>query len=256
MGNEKKRQVILGVIVITIMTIIGVCISNKIRQDLLEKYETYDKAAKITSQAEFKNAIKTNVGNAFVYGNLEALDSVTFPELEGEYSYIMKKMQSYQKHYRTVTKTHKDSKGKAYTTEERETYWTWDTLGTEERKAKKISFLNVEFDYGKIKFPSSHYISTIDKHYNRRNVYYGTDLSFTGTIYCYIENNTINKVTFYNQKNITETIEKLKSGQEVLIFWILWLLFTVAVTAAACYFGKYNKTPKRETRQKNNFYKR
>lgn len=38
----------------------------------------------------FQYGMDTNVGNAFVYGDLKAVDTVTYPEIGGEYMYVEK----------------------------------------------------------------------------------------------------------------------------------------------------------------------
>lgn len=231
----KKREVIFSIIIIAIMTIIGFSISEVIQRDLLEKYFIYDSAVKIDSEELFRYGMKTSIGNTFVHGELKALDSVTFPEIEGEYSYVKKEEQEYRKHYRTVTKTYTDSKGKTHTKTEMEEYWTWDTMRTEKKTSTRISFLNVEFEYEKIPFPASHHVQTINTGYHKRNVYYGTDTVFQGTIFTVLKEDTINETSFYQNKTIEETIESLESGHQILIFWILWIILTCLLVVGFCY---------------------
>ena len=155
----KKREVILSIVIITIMVIIGLVISDKINQSLLEQYLEYDTAVQIDTEELFRYGMSTNIGNAFVYGDLKAVDTVSFPEIEGKYSYIKKEEQEYRRHTRTKTEKYKDANGKTRTRTKTETYWSWDTMRTERKNSKKISFLNVEFEYGKIPFPPSPYRS-------------------------------------------------------------------------------------------------
>ena len=91
----KKREIIFSFAIIAVMIIIGLFISGKIRQNLLEDYQKYDTAVQIESEEVFRYGMKTNIGNAFVYGDLKALDPVSFPEIKGEYSYIKKEEQEY-----------------------------------------------------------------------------------------------------------------------------------------------------------------
>ena len=92
----KKREVILSIVIITIMVIIGLVISDKINQSLLEQYLEYDTAVQIDTEELFRYGMSTNIGNAFVYGDLKAVDTVSFPEIEGKYSYIKKEEQEYR----------------------------------------------------------------------------------------------------------------------------------------------------------------
>lgn len=232
----KKREVIASVVIVALMLIIGFAISEKIRQSLLEDYQVYDTAAQIDDDKElFEYGMKTNVGYAFVYGELKTLDPVSYPEVSGKYSYIKKEEQEYRRHSRTVTKIYTDSKGKTHTKTEIEYYWTWDTMRTESKTATKISFLDVEFAYEKIPFPSSHQIETVKTGYHKRNVYYGTETDFQGTLFTSLKENTINNTKFYKNQTIAETIENLETGAEIVIFWILWILLIIGLVIGFYY---------------------
>lgn len=231
----KKSEIIASIVIIAVMLILGFAISGNIRQKLLEKYQEYDTAVQIDSEELFRHGMDVNIGNAFVYGDLKTLDPVSLPEINGEYSYLKKEEQEYRKHTRPVTKTYTDSKGKKHTKTETEEYWTWDTMRTYTKTATQISFLNVEFEYEKIPFPSSHQLEIISTGYHRRNVYYGTDTDFQGTIYTNLKDDTINKTSFYKNQTILETIENLESGSELVIFWIVWVLLTIGFVVGFYY---------------------
>lgn len=134
------------------MLIIGIIISGNINDAVMEKQQEYATALQINNDKElFEYGMRTNIGNAFVYGELKAVDTVTFDEIGGEYSYIEKVKEKYTMHTRTVTKTKiVDGKSKTYT--ETETYWTWDKIDSWSKHSEKITFLDVEFDYGLINF--------------------------------------------------------------------------------------------------------
>lgn len=233
----KKREIIFSIAIISLMLIIGSSISGKIRESLLEQYQEYDTAVHLDSEDMFRHGMDVNIGNAFVYGDLKALDPVSFPEIEGEYSYIRKEEQEYRNHPRPTTKTYTDSNGKTKTKTEMEDHWTWDIMRTDTKTATRISFLNVEFEYGKIPFPSSHELKIISTGYHRRNVYYGTDTDFQGTIFSNLKNDTINKTSFYKNRTIEETIAHLESGGELVLFWILWILL-IAVCVFVFYYAE------------------
>lgn len=231
----KKREVIASIVIVAIMLILGFSISNSIRQNLLEKYHEYDTAIHVDEEELFRYGMRTNIGNAFVYGNLTTLDPVTFPEIQGAYSYVKKEEQEYRMHTRTVTETYTDSNGKTKTRTKTETYWTWDTMRTERKASTRIEFLNVEFAYEQIPFPSSNYITTIDTGYHRRNKYYGTDTDFQGTIYTTLKDNTIGETSFYCNQTIDETIEHLESGHQIVVFWVFWILLIIAAVVGFYY---------------------
>lgn len=225
-----KREVIASIAIISLMLIIGFPISEKIRQNSLEKFQVYDTATRIENHKElFEYGMKTNIGYAFVYGELKTLDPVSYPEISGQYSYIEKKEQQYRRHSRQVTKTYIDSDGKTHTTTETEYYWTWDTMRTEHKVATKISFVDVEFSYEQISFPSSHQLEIINTGFHQRNVYYGTETNFQGTLFALLKDNTINNTKFYQNQTIVETIEKLENDSEIIVFWILWILLIIGL---------------------------
>lgn len=226
-----KREILASISIAAVMLLIGVLISGKISEHQLDQNEVYNKAVKIDNTDLFQYGMDTNVGNAFVYGNLVAVDTVTYPEIGGEYIYIEKVKEKYTKHTRTVT--YKDSKGKTH--KKKETYWTWDRVGSEEKKCREISFCEITFGSNKIDLPSTNYIDTIKESSHIRYKYYGTGTKYKGTIFADLRNQTISDNTkFYVDKNIEETVEQLESGGGLVIFWILWIVLIVG-----CVFGFY-----------------
>lgn len=225
-----KREILASISIIAIMLLIGVLISGKISERQMDKNEIYNKAVKIEDQSMFDYGMRTNIGNAFVYGDLKAVDTVTYPEISGEYMYIEKVREEYTMHTRTVTTT---VNGKTHTRVE--TYWTWDWAGSEDKKCKEISFLGVTFKSNKIDIPSTDYIETINESSKVRYKYYGTKVNHTGTIFTELKDGTIKDDTsFYEDRNITETLERLESGTGLVFFWISWIILIIA-----CVFGFY-----------------
>ena len=219
-----QREIIASVSIIAVMILIGVLISGKISEHQMDKNEMYNKAVKIDSTELFQYGMDTNVGNAFVYGDLEVVDPVTYPEIGGEYMSIEKVKEEYTKHTRTVT--YKDSNGKTKT--KKETYWTWDKVDSEELNCSKVKFLGIEFNYGQIYDPYENQIEIIydDSDNDIRYVYYGSGTKYTGTIFTELKNKTISSNTkFYNGMNIEETIEYVQAGGGEIIFWIFWIIF-------------------------------
>lgn len=222
-GNFEitKREILASIFIIAIMILFGILISSKISEHQMDKNEIYNKAVKIESQEMFQYGMDTNVGNAFVYGDLKAVDTVTYPEIGGEYMYVEKVKERYTMHTRTVT--HTDGKGHSYTTTE--TYWTWDRVGSEDIKCKEISFCKVNFASNKIDLPGTDYIGTIKKSGYVRCKYYGVGTEYKGTIFTDLRNKTISDNTsFYNNLTIDETIERLESDSPIIIFWIFWVI--------------------------------
>lgn len=229
-----KREILASISIIAVMLLIGVLISGKISEHQLDANEVYNKAVKIDNTDLFRYGMDTNVGNAFVYGDLGAVDTVTYPEVGGEYMYIKKVKERYTQHTRQVAHT-RTVNGKSQTYYTTETYWTWDRVGSEDKKCQEISFCGIAFSSNKIDLPSTDYIDTIKESSHIRYKYYGIGTKYTGTIFTDLRNQTISENTkFYVDKNIEETVEHLESGGGVIIFWIFWI-----VLIGGCVFGFY-----------------
>ena len=222
-----KREVIFSIALICVMLIVGIVLSDKINDSLMEQYQKYNTALQINDDQElFRYGMRTNVGNAFVHGDLAAVDPVSYPEVDGLYGSMTKVTERYTRHTRTVTT--RDSNGHTHT--RTEVYWTWDTIGREYRNATTISYLGVEFPYGTIDYFPENYITTIKISSNLRDKYYGSDISYTGTLFANLSDNMISQTSFYNDMTIDKTIEHLETKIQLVIFWIFWIVLTVAAT--------------------------
>ena len=229
-----KREIIASISIIAVMILIGVLISGKISEHQMDKNEVYNKAVKIENTNLFQYGMDTNVGNAFVYGDLKSVDTVTYPEIGGEYMYVKKVKERYTKHTRQVAHT-RTVNGKSQTYYTTETYWTWDRVSSEDKKCKEISFCGITFKSNKFDIPGTDYIDTIKESSHIRYKYYGTGTKFTGTIFTELKDKTISDNTnFYNNMNIEETVERLESGNGEIVFWILWIILIII-----CVFGFY-----------------
>ena len=228
-----KREIIASISIIAVMILIGVLISGKISEHQMDKNEVYNKAVKIESTDLFQYGMDTNVGSAFVYGDLEAVDTVTYPEIGGEYMSVEKNTEEYTRHTKTVYEY--DEKGNVTGSHE-EVYWTWDIIDCDKISCDKVRFLGIEFEYGQIYKPHRSYIKTIydDNDSDIRYVYYGSGIKYTGTIFTELRNKTISNTKFYDGMNIDETVNYLESGGGEIVFWIFWIILIVA-----CVFGFY-----------------
>ena len=219
-----KREILVSISIIAVMILFGILISSKISEHQMDKNEIYNKAVKIVSQEMFQYGMDTNVGNAFVYGDLKAVDTVTYPEIGGEYMYVEKVKEQYTMHTRQVAHT-RTVNGKSQTYYTTETYWTWDRVGSEDIKCKEISFCGVNFTSNKIDLPGTDYIDTINESSHVRYKYYGIGTEYKGTIFTDLRNKTISDNTsFYNNLTINKTIERLESDFPIIIFWIFWVI--------------------------------
>ena len=226
-----KREVLASISIVAVLLLIGVLISGMIEESQTDKNAVYNKEIKIDSKDLFEYGMRTNIGNAFVYGDLVAVDSVTYPEIGGSYMYVKKIKEKYTIHTRTVTT--RDSKGRTHT--HTETYWTWDEVSREHIQCNEVSFCGVIFDSEKIEMPDTNYITTIKESSHVRYKYYGTEISHTGTIFTTLKDKTISDNTaFYENKNIEETVETLESDIGLFLFWFVWVVVIVA-----CVIGFY-----------------
>ena len=74
-----KRKILVSVSIIAVMITIGLFIAGKISDHQLDRNAKYNKAVKIESQEMFQYGMDTDVGDAFVYGDLEAVWRLSIP---------------------------------------------------------------------------------------------------------------------------------------------------------------------------------
>lgn len=222
-----KREVIASFVIIAFMMIVGFFISDNITDWQNEQNAKYQKALHIENNKDmFQYGMDTNIGNAFVYGELKAVDPVTYDEIDGEYMYVKKVKEKYTMHTRRVSHTRKVGKTTQtyYTTE---TYWTWDWAGSEDKKCKNINFCGVTFDSNKIDMPSQHLIDTIKESSHIRYKYYGVSTSHTGTIFTKLADESISDNTkFYENESIDDVLKDKTTGGWNIIFWVVWIILT------------------------------
>jgi hypothetical protein len=250
----SKREILISVAIIAVMIIIGLMIHGSIDDALMLKYQEYNLALQVNNNKDmFEHAMNTNIGNAFVYGNLECVDTVTFDEIGGEYSYVEKVKERYTRHTRVVTKT-RTVNGKTQTYTDTEVYYTWDRVDSWNKHCNKITFMDVEFDYGTIQFPSASHITTIKESSKIRYVYYGSPVKATGTTYAELRNGTVNNAKFYVDRTITETIEQLETRWQLVLFWIGWVVLTGGVVFGFVYIDNHWLEDKSNTRRRYGRY--
>lgn len=229
-----KREVLASIAIIAVLLIIGLGISDKISDKIADKNEKYNKAIKIESKEMFDYGMRTNVGNAFVYGELKAVDPVSYPAIKGEYIYAEKVTERYTRHTRTYTvKVGKTTQVRT------EVYWTWDAINLESKHSKELMFCGIEFPYKKMEIPEVKYIDTISTGYHLRDVYYGTGAKHKGTIFTKLKDGTVSdESSFYKDKKIKEAYEQLKEGEKgwLIGFWIVWIVLIVACVIGFYYF--------------------
>lgn len=220
-----KREILVSIAIICIMLILGLLIQTSIRTAITNQNKEFETALQISDTETFKYGMKTNIGNAFVFGKLIAVDPVTNEEIDGEWMWIEKVKERYTMHTRTVTHT---VNGKTVTKVEH--YWTWDRVGSESWHSNTISFLGVEFPYGIITNIGYGYIKT-DRHGNVRYKWYASRTEHEGTIFTNLGNGTITKAELYEGKNTSETYESIIKNETLIIilFWVLWIALSAGL---------------------------
>lgn len=237
-----KREIIISIAITAVMLTIGFFISGKITNIQNDKNAEYQKAVHIDDSELFQYGMDTNVGNAFVYGDLRAVDTVTFDEIGGEYLRIEKIKEQYERHEREVTET--DSNGNKHT--KIEVYYEWETEDRESKHSEKIMFCGIEFPYDKIPYSLDKHIKTInaDREYSWKSReyvkvrfrYYGTEADHTGTIYTKLSDGTISDNSrFFKDYTIEQALDGCISGIGNIIFWVFWIMLTIWAVYEFCY---------------------
>lgn len=216
-----KREIIASITIIAIMLLLGILISGKISESTMDSQEKYNKAATIESMSLFKYGMDTNIGNAFIYGEFNTIDPVSFNEIRGKYLSISKVKEVYTRHTRTITKTvnHKRTSHIEY-------YWTWDKRHSECLKAKNVNFCDINFKYSQFNDLEESYIDTIKESLNVRYKYYGHPPGSKGTAFGNLANGNLanDGNIFYENMTIAETQSHLDSDFKGIVFWVFWII--------------------------------
>ena len=227
-----KREVVASISILAIMLIIGFFVGGEINDYQDDLNSKYNKALKIENQELFKYGMETSVGNAFIYGEFNAVDTVSYEDIKDEYIYIEKVREEYTRHIREVVET--DSKGNIRT--KTEVYYTWDCVSTDSKTCKEITFLKEKFKTNKFDFNNCKYIDTVYCGSDVRYVYNGVPKKFKGTIFAKLKDNNIgNNVKVYANRNIKETKESLTTNYRIIIFWVVWSILIIGVIGGFYY---------------------
>lgn len=234
------RELMFSIVIILIMLMGGFFISEKIASHNDEQNQEYYQAMQIDGNAElFQYGMRTDVGNAFVKGNLVAVDPVTDPGIGGvPAAYIKVEEQHYNRHTRQVAHT-RTVNGKTQTYYTTEVYYSWDYYDSRESHSQTVPFLGVEFPYGKIQMPGSYLYDTIKQSSHVRYLYYVINTEYSGVIYTNLKDNTIEDGTpFIQADTIDEAVDYMVSNGTagLVIFWVVWVILIGAAVFGFCYF--------------------
>ena len=241
LGDIKvtSREIIVSIAIIAAFLIGGFLISGCIQDGIDDANARYNTAVKIDcldNNELFVYGMRTNIGNAFVYGKLIAVDPVSYPEVNGEYMEVRKTKEKYTMHTRQVAHT-MTVNGKTqiyYTTE---IYYSWDYAGSESKKCEKVRFCDVEFSSDRINLPPLEHIDT-QTFGNIRYIYEGSKTEYTGTLLSDLREDTISEGSdFLADMTINEAVEYYKNTGIIkqVLFWLIWMII-----CGVCVYGFYS----------------
>ena len=228
--NITLREVVFSILILGVMFFVGFMISTMIEKHVADSTLKYRQAVAIESPDEFKHAMFTDVGHAFVRGRLVANDYVTTDLIPGKWLCLEIKHQKYQKHTRTVHYTVTDSKGRTHHRTRQETYWSWDTVKTTERHSNNVTFCGFMFPYGKFSYDCAPMDKTIvggGLFNNERDVIYTTSDGFDATIFAKLGHGGFAGKASLISASIEKYRKSMASSWAVPIFWVCWTVFSV-----------------------------
>ena len=234
-----SREIIVSIAIIAAFLIGGFLISGRIQDSIDDANIKYNTAVKIDcsdSNELFVYGMRTNIGNTFVYGELIAVDPVSYPDIDGEYMEVKKTKEKYTMHTRQVAHT-RTVNGRTQTYYTTEVYYSWDYAGSESKKCAKVRFCDVEFSSDRIDLPPLEHIDT-QTFGNIRYIYEGSKTEYIGTLFSDLREDTISEGSdFLADMTIDESVEYYKQTGVVkqVVFWFIW-----TVICGACVYGFYS----------------
>lgn len=226
------REVLFCAVIAAFLLSIGFWIASAIGHNANKKLLKYRQAAQIENNIdEFKLALKTDVGDAFVEGDFNAVDFVQHEKLPGNWTYFNADYQKYTRHTRVVTYTVSNGKGGVSTRTRTETYWTWDTYKHETRHSKEVRFCEVKFPYKKFRFSWNCSDSkTVSNGFNRRICFTYIPTNFHASCFSTLANDTVSDGTLLHKGvSLPALFRNMTTSHAVLFFWTLWGATTIAV---------------------------
>jgi hypothetical protein len=222
------REVLFSIFLFGILMLFGTLISWRIKSYTHNKNLIYRQAAQIKNNPdEFKWALETDIGNAFVEGELKAINHVTHPKLGINVTSYSAAYQHYNKHTRLVTRTRTDSKGKSHKYTTTETYWSWDTYKRENDNVKKVEFSGVEFDYNKFDLDNFYKSKKVNNGYRDRILFGYIPTKINGSFFCEIKNKNINKKITLRNVSLEKLYEHYTTSYFNMIFWVCWVIVSI-----------------------------
>lgn len=225
------REVMFSILILGMFAFLGFLVHSAIDKKVDDSTLKYRQAVSIQDEGEFRHAMDTDVGNAFVRGKVEAVTPVKTKLVKGEYLRIHVDHQKYRMHTRVVTYTTYDSKGRPHVHHRTVTYWSWDTVNSFTTNSQEVVFCGSKFKYDKFEYSCANTDETIvggGTFNNERDVVYTTKDGFTGTIFADLRNGSVTGRPTMVGRGIEKYRESLeKCTWPYVLFWILWIVLTV-----------------------------
>lgn len=223
------RELVFSVLILGVMFTIGFLVAGEIEEHVNANNLKYNQAVPLHSDDEFKHALSTDVGYVFAHGRLVADKPVKNEHVAGDWLYVGVAHQKYQMHTRRVAYTVTDSKGRSHTRYRTETYWSWDTVGRSSRNSPTVTYCGVQFNYGKFNYdcmPSK--TSTHSTGWHKRDVVIVVPKTFNATVFGEAKSNSlVGQSILLVSMSIEKYRKDLTTSHAVMIFWILWSVFSV-----------------------------
>ncbi|EUJ51810.1 hypothetical protein [Paenilisteria rocourtiae] len=236
-----KRELLIAVVIVILMTCLGLFLFGRVTDNLLSKAERYQTALKVRGKEDFLYALDTQQGNMVVQAKLKVKEPVSFPELKGSYAYVEKSREEYTMH----TETYTDSKGKVHT----RTYWSWDYVSGKSEKSDELILYGKTYSADKFSLIESERLRASDvlkdKYKSRLTGYYyytgshvrysyrAVPISFKASFIANAGEKGLSSVKGDSEISLENTdieglIEHLEKGAMwvKIGFWIGWLVLT------------------------------
>ena len=232
------REVMFSLLILGIFSFLGFIVHSWIDKKVDDSILKYRQAVAIESPDQFRHAMNTDVGYAFVMGKLEAVTPVTNKLVKGEYLSIHVNHQKYQKHTRVVTYTTYNPKGRRRVHHRTETYWSWDTKWTSTTNSPRVVFCGSEFPYDKFHYNCANTEMTIvggGLFKYERDVVYTTKDGFNGTMFGDLRNGSFEGKASLVGRGIEEYRElETKCAFPYVMFWVIWVIMTFGTIIVFC----------------------
>ena len=215
---------------------VGLCISSYVEKCAADRVLKYRQPAQITVPSQFKHAMDTDVGWAFVEGKFRTLDPVSYEHLDGKHFMIHADYQKYTRHTRIEHYTTGSGEHKHHHTRVVH-YWTWDTYDTKKVRAKEVEFCGNKFSSYDFKYWHVPRDSKIyDNGYHKRIVFTYWPTTYDATICTELKEGKVKDwPQLHYQRKIPQVYEDMTTTHDTMYFWILYGIISLFLLAGFVY---------------------